>query len=229
MILADICELPDKFASQPQYCYKVKFSGIKAEQETFLEILSEYMLNDSSKIKIVSFFDNFYFIELFDSDSCFNSKIDPDYKLYCHDNDLTLVEPLVKLDETTTLAGSSVEAKEIQIKSGSSGKLDSVGKILEIGSIHEFIISFLDDQELFFNLKIDHPQILKLQDHINTAEVKATLKACDEPEIGDLVLAKFYEEDRSAYSWYRAQILDTNNNSNFKVFYLGKFLNSLIF
>jgi len=64
-------------------------------------------------------------------------------------------------------------------------------------------------------------QLLKLQDDINTSEVKAALKIHSKPQIDDLVLAKFYEEDRSAYNWYRGQILDINGEK-IKVFYLGK-------
>jgi len=193
LVLSDICHLPEKFASQPQYCYRTKFNCIDNELEASYKVLTEYLLNESSKFKVVSYSEGHYYIELFDSDSCFNCKIDPNYKLV--KNEIASKENLIQPDTTE--------------------------KTLEIGSVHEFIVSFLGDQELFFNLKSEHTQLLKLQDDINTSEVKAALKIHSKPQIGDLVLAKFYEEDRLAYNWYRGQIQDINGEK-IKVFYLGK-------
>ncbi len=218
LVLSDICHLPEKFASQPQYCYRTKFNGIDNELEASYEILTEYLLNENSKFKVVSYSDGYYFIELFDSDSCFNSKIDPNYKLF---NNITQTEsaigPVVKIEET------SICRETFETKLEITKRVELSEKLLEIGSEHEFTVSFVSEKELCFNLKCDVEKLEGLQKEINSPEVTGPLKTynnLNELKVNDVVLAKFYEEDRSTFNWYRARI-QAINDDKITAFYLG--------
>ncbi len=96
-------------------------------------------------------------------------------------------------------------------------------KLLEIGSEHKFTVSFVSEKELCFNLKSDVEKLEGLQKDINNPEVTGPLKACNnlnELKVNDVVLAKFYEEDRSTFNWYRARI-QAINDDKITAFYLG--------
>jgi len=96
-------------------------------------------------------------------------------------------------------------------------------KLLEIGSEHEFTVSFVSEKELCFNLKCDVEKLEGLQKEINSPEVTGPLKTynnLNELKVNDVVLSKFYEEDRSTFNWYRARI-QAINDDKITALYLG--------
>ncbi len=100
--------------------------------------------------------------------------------------------------------------------------------LLEIGSEHQFTISFISDKELSINLKSEVEELEALQKDINSSEItesQQNFKNLNELCVDDVVLAKFYEEDRSNFNWYRARI-QALDNDKITVFYLGITKNS---
>lgn len=95
-------------------------------------------------------------------------------------------------------------------------------KKFEIGSVHEYSVasvSAIDEIYLHQAWQVDF--LDKLQARINQDKEGAGYKAVMAVNKSDAVLAKFYEEDRVAFSWYRAVVLDVKTSNQVSVFFTG--------
>ena len=73
-------------------------------------------------------------------------------------------------------------------------------------------ISSCSENELFVNLTSQYEALEQLQSEIN-ADVQSINKSTNDSKfkVNDLVLAKFYNEDRT-FDWYRAKITAIDSN-----------------
>ena len=80
-------------------------------------------------------------------------------------------------------------------------------------------ISSCSENELFVNLTSQYEALEQLQSEIN-ADVQSINKSANDSKfkVNDLVLAKFYNEDRT-FDWYRAKITAIDSNI-YQVFYI---------
>ena len=111
----------------------------------------------------------------------------------------------------------------VEEKKNAGKRVELSEKILDIGSEHQFDVSFLSEKDLYFNLKCEVEKLEALQRDINSSEVTESLqfyKNLNELNVNDVVMAKFYEADRLTFNWYRAKI-QAINDDNITAFYLG--------
>lgn len=102
-------------------------------------------------------------------------------------------------------------------------KFEEKVNILEVGSVHKYKLAFFaSETEIYFNLAAEYDCLAQMQDEINKSKNSISgFQNMNEVKIGDVVLAKFYEEDHSSFSWYRVRIVDLSDKDMVTVFYLG--------
>ena len=104
------------------------------------------------------------------------------------------------------------------------GKEKAARKVVkfEIGSVHEYAVaSFEGIDELYLHQMWQVDILNILQAKINEQEAIDSYRAVSSVEKGDAVLAKFYEEDRQSFSWYRAVVLGVTAKE-ISIFFTGK-------
>lgn len=98
---------------------------------------------------------------------------------------------------------------------------------LSLNSVHEFRTAFFGgDEEIHLHLTNEQEELEKLHEELNSKRETDNLQAAIQTnvKVGDVVLAKFYEEDRVTFSWYRARVNHIDSDHKYTVSYLGKWI-----
>lgn len=116
---------------------------------------------------------------------------------------------------------------QLQLSSPAAEKVVSKKAVnkFEIGSVHEYSVASVSSiDEIYLHQVWQVDALDKLQAEINQEEESASYKTVANANKDDVVLAKFYEEDRVAFSWYRAVVLNVTESSEVSVFFTGMYI-----
>ena len=151
------------------------------------------------------------------------------------ENIIEIKKNIVHLFSENILLDNQFESVTIAAREPDTRELDQNSEIMIAKTLkpnfYNFKISYFDDQNIYIHLAEDYSDLIQLQKDLNEIKLTDSLIFFDKRDVlhvNKFVLAKFYEEDRINFSWYRARII--NIAEKISVFYLdyGNTDNSLI-